>query len=93
MRIQILKTDALYLHIRVLKATTASRPCRKMPKVSVKSPLEQPRALGSVGEELEDAADADASWPRKSTLPPTPAIAQHLLDHECLKEPLNLSLG
>lgn len=61
MRIQILKADALYLHIRVLKATTASRPCRKMPKVSVKSPLEQPRALGSVGEELEDAADADAS--------------------------------
>lgn len=49
-----MKTVILYLHIRVLKATTPSRPCRKMPKESMKAPFEQPR-VGSVGEELEDA--------------------------------------
>lgn len=56
-----------------------------MPKEFMKSPLEQPRELESVGEELEDADGG--------TLTPTPAIAQRLLDHECLKEPQNLRLG
>jgi len=55
MNFHFMKTVALYLHISVLKATTPSRPCRKMPKVFMKSPLEQPRALGSEGVELEDA--------------------------------------
>lgn len=78
-----IKMVSPYLHMRVLKATTPSRPCRKMPKESMKSPLEHPRASGSVGEELEEA---DGSWPRASTLTPTPAIAQHLQDHECLEK-------
>ncbi len=74
------QTVTLYLHIRVLKATTPSRPCRKMPKESMKSPFEQRLLLGSAGEELEDA---DGSWLRDSTLTPTPAIAQHF---ECFKK-------
>lgn len=43
--------------MRVLKATTPSRPCRKIPKLSIRSPLAQPL----VGVELEDSSGSDAA--------------------------------
>lgn len=43
-----------YSHIRMLKAITARRPCRKIPKESIRAPFLQPR-VSVPGDGLEDA--------------------------------------
>lgn len=51
----------LNLHMRVLKATTPSRPCRKIPKLSIRSPLAHPFMSVFGGEELEGSSGPGAA--------------------------------
>lgn len=57
-----------YLHINVLKATTASRPWRKIPKESIRSPFAHPRLDSVVG--LADRVEFDGEAADKTTLSP-----------------------
>lgn len=61
-----------YSHIRVLKATMARSPCRKIPKESIKAPFSQPRFVLGVGVEGADVLEKESA---DNSAPPKPATS------------------
>lgn len=58
-----------YSHIRVLKATMARSPCRKIPKESMKAPFSHPRLSGpGVRVEGEDVLDEETAGTSATSL-------------------------
>lgn len=76
-----------YSRIRVLKATTARSPCRKIPKESMKAPFSQPRLLPGVGVEGADVLGKETTG---NSAPPGPATS---LSWEGMSAPLPAPIG
>lgn len=76
-----------YSRIRVLKATTARSPCKKIPKESMKAPFSQPRLLPGVGVEGADVLVKETTG---NSAPPGPATS---LSWEGMSAPLPAPIG